>query len=481
MIIFCICIFLFCGLLLVFSWSEPVGNLWDGAKFMLPFYKAAAFLYQKIRPVLTGYFSGLEASLRKLYPGEKTEEREKKFFVDKMALILFLFLLGTAFMMLSEIKNQDQNSLASENRLLRNTAEDKGYLISLTAESGAVRIDEIDLEVNQRILTEEEFFQSIPEFEDKLILHFLNENEDLNHISGKVAFPDSIEGYPYLVSWSCSDTSIINRDGEIAEDLDKTALLQITAEISYEDYQSILEFPVMAEPLNLSDAEKLKKELIKQIQKNDELSKSQEYLSLPESINGTKIIWTEKKKNNSLLLLILLLVSSFGIFFGKDRDLVKKSEEREKQMLSDYPEIVSKMTLFVDAGMSVRGAFVRIAREYQQNKAAGGNRSYALEEMLITVHEMESGIEERKAYENFANRCHVQKYVKFGALLEQNARIGGRGLLENLDAEAKDALAEKQSQAQQLGEQAGTKLLMPMFLMLGVVIVMIMVPAFMSM
>lgn len=481
MIICCICIFLFCGFLLVFSWSEPVGNLWDGSKFMLPFYKAATFLYKKIRPFLAGYFSGLESSFRKIYPGEKIEDREKKFFVEKTALILCILMLGTAFMLLSEVKSQGQNVLVTDNRLQRNSAEKNGYQISLTAKLGDIRVDDIELEVNQRILSEEEFYQSLPEFQEKLILCFLDENEDIDHISKKVVFPDSISGYPYTVSWSCSDTSIIRRDGEIAENLEETAFLQITAEISYEAYLSILEFPVMVQPVKLSEIDRCKKELIKQIQQNDELSKSQEYLSLPESMNGAKVIWTEKKKNNSLLLLILLIVCVFGIFFGKDRDLIKKSEEREKQMLSDYPEIVSKMTLLVGAGMSVRGAFIRIAREYQQKKVNGGKFSYAYEEMLITVHEMESGTEERSAYQNFANRCHVQKYVKFGALLEQNARIGGKSLLENLDAEAKDALTEKQSNAQQLGEQAGTKLLMPMFLMLGVVIVMIIVPAFMSM
>ena len=481
MIIFCICIFLFCGFLLIFSWSEPVGNLWDGSKFMLPFYKAAAFLYQRIRQVLPGYFSDLEASLRKVYPGEKKEESGKKFFVEKTALVLCVLMLGTAFMLLYEVKSQGQNVLVTDNRLQRNTADRNGYQISLTAKSGDIRVDEIALRVNQRILTEEEFYESIPEFEEELILCFLDGNEDINHVSTKVALPDSIDGYPYLVSWSCSDTEIIRRDGELAENLEKEELVQMTAEISYEDYLSIVEFPVMVIPQNLSEAEKLKKELLKQIRINDESSKSQEYLSLPVSVNGTKVLWTEKKKNNSLLLLLLLLFCCFGVFFGKDRDLIKKSEEREKQMLSDYPEIVSKMTLFVGAGMSVRGAFVRIAREYHQKKEITGSISYAYEEMLITVHEMESGTEERTAYQNFASRCHVQKYVKFGALLEQNTRIGGKGLLENLDAEAKAALAEKQSQAEKLGEQAGTKLLLPMFLMLGVVIVMIMVPAFMSM
>ena len=44
-----------------------------------------------------------------------------------------------------------------------------------------------------------------------------------------------------------------------------------------------------------------------------------------------------------------------------------------------------------------------------------------------------------------------------------------------------DALEQRKNLARRLGEEAGTRLLMPLFLMLGIVMVMIMVPAMMSM
>ena len=49
-----------------------------------------------------------------------------------------------------------------------------------------------------------------------------------------------------------------------------------------------------------------------------------------------------------------------------------------------------------------------------------------------------------------------------------------------LQKEAEDAFEERKSIARRLGEEAGTKLLVPMVLMLLVVLILIMVPAFLS-
>ena len=47
--------------------------------------------------------------------------------------------------------------------------------------------------------------------------------------------------------------------------------------------------------------------------------------------------------------------------------------------------------------------------------------------------------------------------------------------------EAIQAFEDRKARARRLGEEAGTKLLLPMFLMLTVVLVIVIVPAFLSM
>ena len=54
-------------------------------------------------------------------------------------------------------------------------------------------------------------------------------------------------------------------------------------------------------------------------------------------------------------------------------------------------------------------------------------------------------------------------------------------MIEILEKEAGEALVQRKERALKQGETAGTKLLMPMMLMLGLVMGIIMIPAFMSM
>ena len=85
-----------------------------------------------------------------------------------------------------------------------------------------------------------------------------------------------------------------------------------------------------------------------------------------------------------------------------------------------------------------------------------------------------------ECYERFARRCDLIPYMKMGALLSQNLKKGAKGTSEMLRMEAVQALEDRKSRARQLGEEAGTKLLIPMLLMLIIVITIVVVPAFLS-
>jgi len=69
---------------------------------------------------------------------------------------------------------------------------------------------------------------------------------------------------------------------------------------------------------------------------------------------------------------------------------------------------------------------------------------------------------------------------KFGTLLASNLRKGQEGLSALLREEASIAMAQRREIIRKKGETAGTKLLFPMLLLLLIVFVVIMVPAFSS-
>ena len=95
--------------------------------------------------------------------------------------------------------------------------------------------------------------------------------------------------------------------------------------------------------------------------------------------------------------------------------------------------------------------------------------------------EMENGKNEAAAYQAFGRRISMLSYMKFSTLLVQNLRKGSDDLLRRMELEAEDALRARREFARQLGEEAGTKLLLPMIMMLVVVFALIMAAAFQSM
>ena len=66
------------------------------------------------------------------------------------------------------------------------------------------------------------------------------------------------------------------------------------------------------------------------------------------------------------------------------------------------------------------------------------------------------------------------------ALLEQSRKNGGKQLRTSLELEMVSAFEQRKNYAKKLGEEAGTRLLFPLLMMLGVVMIMIVVPAFLE-
>ena len=129
-----------------------------------------------------------------------------------------------------------------------------------------------------------------------------------------------------------------------------------------------------------------------------------------------------------------------------------------------YPDMIHKLVLYLGAGLSIRSAFARLSDSY--------------ETALYAYRETEAGVPESVAYEHFGKRTGLQSYVKLAALLNQNLKRGTGTLFLRLEEEALQSSQERIQNGKKLGEEAGTKLLIPMVLMLGVVMLMIMIPAF---
>ena len=368
----------------------------------------------------------------------------------------------------------------------------------------------ISITVTEQSYTPEELKQFVRELRQNLATYILGDNKSLDDVRASLLLQSTYGDNPIAVSWMSSDYGLIDADGSVYnEQLKEPVSVLLTAQLSYggrrlpydstqEDANEMklteeeaktdeagvteleLEIPVMLYPKEYTSDEQRLLALKEQLRHRDEDTVQSDRMELPKEVDGYEVRFVERKGQSAQLLWILRVFVTFLLYKQMDKRIGQQVKRREEALLSEYPELVSKLTLLVNAGMTVRGAIARILNLYERQDRKGEKLHPCCEELRITLNEMENGVYEEKAYENLGRRIRLPVYVKLSGLLSQNVRKGSKDLLLLLNKEAKDAFEERKAVARKLGEEAGTKLLLPMMLMLAVVMLLIIVPAFLS-
>lgn len=173
--------------------------------------------------------------------------------------------------------------------------------------------------------------------------------------------------------------------------------------------------------------------------------------------------------------LLALVFPAMVLLHRQQKEKEQKKKERQ-QMQQDYPEIVTKLQLLLSTGMNLRKSVERIANDYLSYMRREEVRK-AYEILVEICREMERGLGEKEAYEQLGERWGLLSYRTLSSILVQCLQKGSNGVEQVLAKEAEQAQRLRRQQAQILGEQASTRLLFPMILMLLVVFVILLVPA----
>lgn len=369
-----------------------------------------------------------------------------------------------------------------ENQIPRNAFGNGAKQVSLVAEDGRERYD-IPVTVSERSYSNEELTQMSVEALPVLEAGILGENQSLDRIEYDMHLMDRVFGYPFTVEWRTDDTYMDYTGKLVRSTLEAPVIMNLTAILSCESFET--EYDISVRIYSKAVQPNIVEQLESQVSDAEAQSRSAFNMTLPSEIENRQLQWRYKRRCRGILFLAATPLLTFLIYYGKDKDLHRQVEEREEQMRMDYPEIVSALALLIGAGMTVPNAWNKIAKDYRQRREeSGGKRNakrnakrYAYEEMLLTVYEMESGVTQTMAYERFGRRCRIPRYNKLAAMLSQNIRKGAANLPLLLKEEAADAFEERKHSARKQGEKAGTKLLVPMMMLLGITMVIIMVPA----
>lgn len=410
----------------------------------------------------------------------RKSEKQGQSLYRKMGKVFALFAVLAGAALIQESMNP---VLKQGNVLERQAYGDGNYDAELIWEIPEKELEqELSVHVAEQGLTKEEQQALLAAAEQEIAETFPGENESVDEIRKDVCIQSQYQDGQVTADWSFDSYQYVDLEGHVMNDSleEEEILVKAVVELGCDSQTLEYQFFFQICPKIYSEKEKinnkLKQELIKKNEKTNDST-----LILPESIDDQTIIWKEKSERMPLKLLFLGMIAAGCVPLVEKSRKQEEEKRRKEKLQSEYPELVSKLTILLGAGMTLFSAWNKITTNYSNKRKNNMIPIHPLyEEMLITCHEIESGVGEARAYERFGERCGLHRYRKFCSLLVQNLRKGTRGLVQLLEEEVSDAFEERKNLAKKSGEEAGTKMLFPMMMMFGIIIVIIMVPAFLS-
>ncbi len=186
------------------------------------------------------------------------------------------------------------------------------------------------------------------------------------------------------------------------------------------------------------------------------------------------VLLTAQGESSGPLISAAALAAFVGVPFLIDSSLEEEIRKRRLSIQMEFPEFVNKLTLLVNAGMTILRAWEKIINENKKNHVLYDEMRYALTEI-------QAGKPEAVAYEEFARRCHVKEVTKFVSVIITNLRRGGAEIVPVLRQQGNECWEMRKNAAKEMGEQAGTKILIPMMIMFIGIVIIAATPALLSM
>ena len=303
------------------------------------------------------------------------------------------------------------------------------------------------------------------------------ENEGFFKVTKDLYFPEKLPETASGIYWSTDAPWIITSQGEVInEELSGTETVSITAEITYGAECRYFTRTVTVYPAEYTADEARYRAIQSELERQEEASRTTERFQLPDTVLGYRVKQEEKQNFGAGAFLVLLAVTvPMLLYSGYFGSLDTRRKKRKELAEGYYTEFVTKLSLMLAAGVSVRQAFFRMAEEYEQYY---GEKHVLAAELKVTRQELDNGHSEAAAYEAFGRRIGVLAYRRMASLLTQNVSRGVQGIRILLLQEAKEVMAQERANIKVKGEQAGTKLLFPMMGLLFLVFAILLVPAF---
>lgn len=411
-------------------------------------------------------------------PIENVWSEYRKIRKKKIVLILIVTMLLISFYFASEMR---KSSISQSGQIERYDVGEISKEIELDAEIDNQIYEGIPLEVKARVYSQEEAIKKIDEVGEMIPQLIIGENISLDYVNKPLNLISKLDGIPISITWDSSNYGLMGVDGQLGTTIRQEGeSVELSAILKCGDIEKTFRVAIRVYPKERLSNEDYLLIIRDSMTKAEESSRTEKYMRLPDCIDGKRVKWREHQDNFFVVLLLMIPISGVAVYIGMNQEIHKKYENRNRELVMDYSKFVSQIQLLIGSGLSVRESLIKIGKDYVKQKDVVEEKRYLYEELLLAIRKMNNGASEIEALEFFAKRCNLMCYKKIVSIISQNIKRGTEGLSSSLQEEVDRAFEERKQLAKKMGEEASTKLLLPMMLIMGMILIIIICPAFLS-
>lgn len=337
----------------------------------------------------------------------------------------------------------------------------------------------LTLNVGERNLTDEEMDNIFKETIVRIESSILGENADFDHIYKSMNLYKLDKNSLVNIYWSSDHPELIDHYGKVnAYSIKEPVKVQLTAELEKSDQVHLYNKSIKVVPFedHASNKEYMQKKLEDLLDIMNSQEKSN-ILKLPSKIDNIEVQWLKPNHQSPFKMIWLMLISVVLLMTTKYNKLNRQIKLKKTNIERDFPDFINKLVLLLNAGLIVQNALEVIAEDY---KKYGKNQPLYDELSIVLRSVKESRTSLTEELRSFAKRCQIKEMMRFASIVSENINMGS-ALSEKLQVEARQTWDNRKRKAEVLGRLAETKLTFPLVILLIVLIVIIMAPAFMEM
>ncbi|MBO5508830.1 MAG: type II secretion system F family protein [Lachnospiraceae bacterium] len=400
-------------------------------------------------------------------PLGKEKIMAKEFAVKKMTVcISIIFLINILSIGYTVIYRENRDS---ENNIVRQAYDgnvEKYNLILKAADKEEI----YTLNVFPVEYTKSEFDKQADLVFEGLCNEILGENTDTKHISTDLILPETDTSGLFIINWTSNHPEILSTSGRLNNlNISEGIEVELCVSIEYREFKKEYSMVLYVEPYKVGELSVTDtvSEILVEL---EEVGRTKRELQLPGEIDGVNVSVVKEQDNTQSKLLIIglcLCIAYICTAYGKIRE---KSRRIEVELVDSYVGFIDSLGLLIESGMTVKGALFYLSGSDDICEKISKELKYA-------INMIDTGYEETYVYNLLGERLGIKIYSKLFNEIIHSVKKGNnnvRTVLNNYGYEAEQICREN---IKKKGEQASTKLLIPMFMLLIIILLILVLPA----